>query len=89
MKEKIRQFANGQFHKKTPKISISAERLSIEIERGEDYHGSFLVTSTNEAEMKGFLQTTNPAVQLGSDELRGKSQQIAFSVRGAELEPYE
>lgn len=89
MRDKIRQFANGQFHKKSPKISISPERLSIQMEQEKDYHGSFLVTSTNDIEMKGFLQITNPVLRLETMELHGRSQQVDFYIRKEEYMPYE
>lgn len=89
MREKIRQFSNGQFHKKSPKISISVDKLSIQMERGRDYHGSFLVTSTNDVDMKGFLQVTNPMMRLEASEIHGKSQQVEFYIREAEFAPYE
>lgn len=89
MRDKIRQYSNGQFHKKAPQISISVDRLLIQIEQGRDYYGSFLVTSTNGVDMKGFLQVTNPVLHLEVSEISGKSRQVEFYVREAQCTPYE
>ncbi|MGN0243100.1 MAG: DUF5717 family protein [Lachnospiraceae bacterium] len=89
MQEKITQFANGKFNSKNPDVSVSVDKIAIQVSQGEDVTGSFLVTSTNGRALKGYVVSNHAMVTIPQQELSGRSQQIDYVVNSRHMLPYE
>ncbi len=67
MKEKIERFSNGDFEYKLPFIYLSEEEISITVEAGKVYEGSFTISNSSNCLMKGYVYSSSHYMQPLSD----------------------
>lgn len=84
MRKRIQQLANGKFDNNGPKLSLSTEKIELEVLEGKDETGSFVITSTNQVKMRGIIILPIRVWNVLHLSLRGKKCVfgISFTVRG-------
>ena len=55
MKEKVEQYAKGEFDVRRPQVEISTDHLQLNIEAGSQYQGILNVQSVNDQRMKAMV----------------------------------
>lgn len=66
------------------KLSLSTEKIELEVLEGKDETGSFVITSTNQVKMRGIIYSSNPRMECLTPQFEGKKCVfgISFTVRG-------
>lgn len=82
--KRIQRLANGKFDNNGPKLSLSTEKIELEVLEGKDETGSFVITSTNQVKMRGIIYSSNPRMECLTPQFEGKKCVfgISFTVRG-------
>ncbi len=78
MKEKIEQFAIGEFEYELPTLNLSIEKIEISVEAGKQFEGSFTIANSNNRTIKGILYSSNPLLSFDSDVFKGKENLIMY-----------
>ena len=55
MKEKVEQYAKGEFNVNRPKVVISTDHLQLNIEAGSVYQGTIETHAENDRRIKGMI----------------------------------
>ena len=71
MRKRIQQLANGKFDNNGPKLSLSTEKIELEVLEGKDETGSFVITSTNQVKMRGIIYSSNPRMECLTPQFEG------------------
>lgn len=86
MKEKISLLAKGIFEYEKPKLSVSEEVISFEIEAGDVYEGSFEISSMNGYEIRTKAFSSNKLMQLKSNDYCGEKIAVGYRFDASKLE---
>lgn len=70
--------AKGTFEYTKPFVSISAERIEIEVSEGKDFTGDFVITSENHVPMRGLVYSTNPRMECLTPQFEGEEVRIHY-----------
>ncbi len=88
MKDKIIEFSNGIFAYERPRLNIEPESLNLFFRAGESVRrGSFVVSSSNEKRIKGFLHTRMPGLKLKKTNFFARAARFEFEYADASLRP--
>ena len=78
MRKRIQQLANGKFDNNGPKLSLSTEKIELEVLEGKDETGSFVITSTNRVKMRGIIYSSNPRMECLTPQFEGEEVRIRY-----------
>ncbi len=87
MKNKINKNSKGDFSYTRPKIVFSETSLEMILGEGEIYHGSFVIKSTNNVNVRGLVYVTSGRVKLEKTGFEGVENTISFTYDGRGLLP--
>ena len=79
MKEKVEQYAKGEYDVHRPKVEISIDQINLNIAAGTIYEGSFLVRSANEQKMKAMIYDSRYLFKLEPHNFVGREQTVNYS----------
>lgn len=89
MREVIEQILDGTYDYKKGSLSFSCTKLEIELQKGENYEGSFTVSASEGKYTIGYVTASDPRMECLATELRGNYEEIAFCFHGECLEEGE
>ena len=78
MRKRIQQLANGKFDNNGPKLSLSTEKIELEVLEGKNETGSFVITSTNQVKMRGIIYSSNPRMECLTPQFEGEEVRIRY-----------
>ena len=55
VRKRIKQLARGKFEYAKPLLSISEEEIALTVIEGEDYEGSFTISSEDAVKLRGIV----------------------------------
>ncbi len=76
MKEKVEQYAKGEFDVRRPQVEISTDHLQLNIEAGSQYQGILNVQSVNDQRMKAMVYDNRYLFKIEPHNFIGKSQDV-------------
>lgn len=79
MKEKIKRLSREEFDYELPDILLSQERIRITVEAGAVFFGSFMISNSQEKEMRGVIYSSSPQFRLTNAMFIGKNKEIQYS----------
>ncbi len=85
MKEKIDQFARGEFRYELPELLLSTDRLQLRVVAGETGRGSFQIRNSRQWEMEVFLFCDEEEMELSTERLKGKEGEVSYCYHGEYL----
>lgn len=85
MRRRIYNLANGKFEEEKPEISLSEERIEIQIVEGQIYQGAFTIKSMNQVNMRGIVYSSNERMECLNPQFEGEEVQIRFEFHSDEL----
>lgn len=89
LREKIEKFSKGQFIYELPFLDISEKQISIEVEAGRNYSGSFLVSNSFHKKMKGIVYCSSKLFSFREASFCGVENVIEYEFRAAHLDAGE
>lgn len=78
MKQKIERLSKGIFEYEQPLLLLSAEKLTISAEAEKVYRGSFTISNTAEAHMRGIVYSSSRLVTLDTDRFSDTEKKVNF-----------
>ena len=78
MRKRIKQLARGKFEYAKPELQISEEEIAFMVIEGEDYEGSFTISSSNHAKLRGLVYSTNPRMECLTPQFEGETVRIRY-----------
>ena len=78
MRKRIKQLARGKFEYAKPQLQISEEEIAFTVIEGEDYEGSFTITSENPVKLRGLVYSTNPRMECLTPQFEGETVRIRY-----------
>lgn len=84
MREKIGQFARGNFEYTTPELIISSLNINQGIDLGTAYYGEITISNTAGSNIKGVIYSTNDMVMTNVGTFSGRNNEIKYCVRSTE-----
>lgn len=78
MRKRIRQIARGKFEYEKPSLSLPDEELTIQVIEGQEYTGSFEITSTNHVPVRGVVYSTSPRMECLTPQFEGEEVRIRY-----------
>lgn len=78
MRKRIQKLAQGKFEHVEPHLSISEDKIEVEVLEGQNYVGEFQIAVTNQALVKGIVYTSNPYMECLTPQFEGKEATIRF-----------
>lgn len=89
MKEKIERLSKGIFEYEMPELLISQEKIDVAVEAGNRVSGSFIISNSEAARMKGVLYVTGKALKLAENKFIGIECEMNYTVDAAFMEQGE
>ncbi len=87
MKNKIKQFAKGEFQLERPKVLFPETHLMISVGEGEVYQGSFLIENQKDGDIRGLVYPSSFRVHLMEPGFEGNPVTVRFTFDSAGLKP--
>ncbi len=87
MKNKIKQFAKGEFKLERPEILFPETHLVISVGEGEVYQGSFLIENQKDGDIRGLVYPSSFRVHLMEPGFEGNPVTVRFTFDSAGLKP--
>ena len=78
MRKRIKQLARGKFEYAKPEIQISEEEIAFTVIEGEEYEGSFTISSVNLTKLRGLVYSTNPRMECLTPQFEGETVRIRY-----------
>ena len=78
MRKRIKQLARGKFEYAKPVLSFSEEEIAFTVIEGEDYEGSFTISSENLVKLRGLVYSTNPRMECLTPQFEGETVRIRY-----------
>ncbi len=78
MRRRMQELAAGVYETEGPKVSLSVERIELEVEEGQELKKSFEIQSLNGISMRGIIYSDNPRMELLEAEFSGKKAVINY-----------
>ncbi len=85
MKEKILQFAKGNFEESQSRLKLSENSLTVIVEEGRDYAGNFYIGNDGGISMKGILYSECPYLTIKQKQFSGYEVLVDYVFSAAEL----
>lgn len=89
MKEKVEQYAKGEFNVKRPQVELSVDHLQLNIEAGSQYQGVLQVQSVNNQRMKAMVYDNRYLFKIEPHNFIGKSQEVELTFDAGKWEKGE
>ncbi len=86
MKGIVEQYAKGEFNVERPDVSISTDKLTLMVEQGSVYNGTFNVISTNDVPIKLMVYDSRYLFDFKDHTFIGKKNTVAFSFDASGIE---
>lgn len=86
MKEKIDLFAKGIFSYDRPELCSSVGSISISVEMGKVFEGSFSLTSSDGSSFKGIVYSSDPVLGFESSTFIGSDNTVRYSFDATHLD---
>lgn len=86
MRKRIGQIAKGKFEYDQPLLSLPEEELSLTVILGQEYTGSFEITSRNHIPVRGVVYSTNPRMECLTPQFEGEKVRIRYQFNSRGLE---
>lgn len=77
LRKKIKQLAYGEFDYREPELSLSTERIEIELMEGKEVQGDFTIRSVN-GRLRGFVSSTHPRMECLTPQFDGEEVRIRY-----------
>lgn len=87
MKNKIKQFAKGNFKLEQPDIYFSETQIHISVGEGETYQGSFTILNKKDGNIRGLVYPSSFRVHCVEQGFEGNPVQVNFTYDSAGLRP--
>ncbi|WP_455717843.1 DUF5717 family protein [Anaerosporobacter sp.] len=78
MKEKITQFSRGNFKFELPRIMLSNEQITVEVEQGSSYSGCFTITTQEHIDIKGLVYSSSRLLRIIDEQFFGDENVIQY-----------
>lgn len=78
LREKIEQLAKGRFEYQSPNIVLSEENISLYVEAGKAYEGSFLIKNEENTTMKGVVYSSHERLKIKTNKFVGNENRIEY-----------
>ncbi len=85
MRNRMKQLARGRFEYEVPTIHLSDELISITVIEGEDYSGSFSLSSENDRKIRGVCYSTNERMECMTPQFDGQEVRIRYQLHSKGL----
>lgn len=79
MKEKVEQYAKGEYNVSRPKVVVSADHLQLNIEAGSVYQGTIEVHTDNDRRIKGMIYDNRYLFKIEPHNFIGKAQTVELT----------
>lgn len=79
MKEKVEQYAKGEYNVNRPQVEISIDHLQLNIEAGSVMQGAFEVHSGNAQKIKAMVYDSRYLFKIEPHNFIGKAQTVEYS----------
>ncbi len=89
MKEKVEQYAKGEYNVNRPQVVVSTDHLQLNIEAGSVYRGVIDVNSVNDRRMKGMIYDSRYLFKIEPHNFIGKSQTVELTFDAGKWEKGE
>ena len=89
MKNKIKQFAKGDFKAEQPDIQFSTTQISMSVGEGEVYEGSFLIENTKGGNIRGLVYPSSFRVHCLEEGFDGNPVKVNFTYDSTGMFPGE
>ncbi len=87
MKEKIEQFAGGEFEYELPLLRLSVDSIDFNVEAGKHFEGSVSISNSVNRIMKGIVFSSERLLTLSVSEFRDKECIITYRFDASYLKP--
>ena len=78
MRKRIKQLARGKFEYAKPELQISEKEIAFTVMEGEEYEGSFTISSLNHSKLRGLVYSTNPRMECLTPQFEGETVRIRY-----------
>ena len=78
LRKKIKQLAYGTFDYNEPNLSLSTERIELEVIEGKDVTGEFTVHSGNGKKIRGIVYSTHPRMECLTPQFDGEEIRVHY-----------
>ena len=78
LRKKIKQLAYGTFDYNEPNLSLSTERIELEVIEGKDVTGEFTVYSGNGKKIRGIVYSTHPRMECLTPQFDGEEIRVRY-----------
>ena len=85
MRKRIQQLASGKFDCSRPCLSLSTDKVELELLEGKDETGDFIITSTNRVKMRGIVYSSNPRMECLTPQFEGEEVKIRYTFHSGGL----
>lgn len=89
MKEKVEQYAKGEFDVNRPQVVVSVDHLQLNIEAGSVYHGAIDIHTENNCRIKGMIYDSRYLFKIEPHNFIGKAQTVELTFDAAKWEKGE
>lgn len=89
MKEKITQFSRGNFEFELPKVILSDEQITVEVEQGSSYYGCFTITTQEHIDIKGLVYSSSRLLRITDEQFRGDENVIRYKFKASGLQVHD
>lgn len=79
MKEKVEQYAKGEFNVNRPKVVISTDHLQLNIEAGSVYQGTIEIHAENDRRIKGMIYDNRYLFKIEPHNFISKEQTVELT----------
>ena len=86
MKNKIEQYARGNFVYEHPEIILSETEIRFLVEANKKYSGTVTITNEKKLPMKGIVYSSSRLIRVQEQQFVGKENLLHFEVDGKDLE---
>ena len=78
MRKRIQQLARGKFEYVRPILSLSTDKIEIEVLEGKNATGDFVIKSTNHVKMRGVIYSSNSRMECLTPQFEGEEVRIRY-----------
>lgn len=86
MKQKVEQYAQGEFQMVRPKVKLSVSNLKLKVEAGSVYEGRFVIESENDCPIKGMVYDSAYQLRFQIHAFVARKQEIIYRFDATRME---
>lgn len=86
MKEKITQYSRGNMEFELPKVVLSDEQITVEVEHESTYYGCFTITTQEHIDIKGLVYSSSRLLRITDEQFCGDENVIRYKFRASGLQ---